>query len=189
MISAKYSATRDRRRERLADAERDRVVAGRVARDLRDVRLQRGDQRQQLGARLRRRRRCAAASARRARPACLARPSARPAGRARPARPSPRLWRPALRVCTFSGLLMMCSSAWFCHRHTPNATASTAALTIRRVRSSSRWSTRLSRSSWPIVRIALAMGLVNLPPRRFRPPARLLRNGRPAMRPAMRGLR
>ena len=50
-------------------------------------------------------------------------------------------------VWVFSGLLMMFSSAWFCHRQNPNATARAIALTIRRMRSSSRWSTRLSRSS------------------------------------------
>ena len=64
---------------------------------------------------------------------------------------------------------MMCSSAWFCHRQTAERDRQQRSRPmIRRVRSSSRWSTRLRRSSWPIVRIALAMALMNLPPRRFR---------------------
>ena len=67
-------------------------------------------------------------------------------------------------VCLLSGALIRCSSAWFCHRQNPNAIASAIALTIRRVRSSSRWSTRLSLSSWPIARIVVAMAHMNLPP-------------------------
>src|SRR5581483_1817832 len=46
-----------------------------------------------------------------------------------------------------SGRLAMSSSRWFCQKQSPQATTSTAALTTIRVRSSSRCSTSVMRSS------------------------------------------
>src|SRR6266550_2003117 len=46
-----------------------------------------------------------------------------------------------------SGLLAMSRSRWFCQKHSPQATTSTATETMILVRSSSRCSTSVSRSS------------------------------------------
>ncbi len=47
-----------------------------------------------------------------------------------------------------SARLSTLSSAWFCQKQTANAITSAIAQMISRVRSSSRWSTTLRRSSW-----------------------------------------
>src|SRR5271165_6147328 len=52
---------------------------------------------------------------------------------------------------------MMRSSTWFCHMQKPNATAIAASEMISRPRSSCRWSTTLTRSSWPRRPTATAM--------------------------------
>src|SRR5215208_7200644 len=75
-----------------------------------------------------------------------------------------------------SGAFTMSSTRWFCQAVTPQATTNASALTISRLRSSSRWSTTESRSSWEI-------GLIR------RTPTRLLRLGLPlAGRRYRRGL-
>src|ERR1700722_18556333 len=60
-------------------------------------------------------------------------------------------------VCVESGLLMIFSSAWFCHMHRPKATASAAREMIKRTRSSVRCSTTLIRSSCPMLAAAVAI--------------------------------
>src|SRR4051812_40222368 len=55
-----------------------------------------------------------------------------------------------------SGWLTIFSSQWFCQKQSPSATPNAPSMMMMRVRSSSRCSTRLSRSSWPIGRMRRA---------------------------------
>src|SRR4051794_2955676 len=60
----------------------------------------------------------------------------------------PREGPPLLVVAFASGWLSTRSTAWLCQNVKPKATASVAALTINRMRSSSMWSRTGTRASW-----------------------------------------
>src|SRR4051812_33833688 len=58
-----------------------------------------------------------------------------------------------------SGSLMMSSSRWFCQKHRISAATNANTAITMRVRSSSRWSTTVRRSSWPTGRCLRSTGV------------------------------
>ena len=125
ITSANSRLILERHGERLADSERHRFVAFGHARDLRHVGPHPGDLCRQRGARPGRetargrgeRGRETLGAVRQCQHALLGQ-----GGLAERPVPLSHL----LLVCSSSGLLSTCSSAWFCHMHTAKATASTA---------------------------------------------------------------
>src|SRR5579884_1329468 len=68
----------------------------------------------------------------------------------------PRLPDPAMLASGGRARFRTFSSGWFCQKQMPKATSRTPTQTNSRMRSSSRWSTMLRRSSWPMGRSFMA---------------------------------
>ena len=145
-----------RRRERLAGPERDRFGVGRAVGRL-------GERDRQLAGlagkrRPRRRRQTRVGRRQRAQRRELVRPSRSEnccATKICPSTPLPARVRDSVDLV--SGLLTMFSSSLFCQKQTPKITTTATTDTISRVRSSSRCSTSVSRSSCPMGLTAVAI--------------------------------